>query len=193
MIVGAYAAVLDACVLHPVWLRGALLWMAEEGLFRPLWSEQILDEWTSSVVRRYPAPLIKPMASQRAALTDNFTEALVHIPKAVLTQKVSILPDPKDDHVLYAAIRGRADAIVTANLKDFPASILNEHQIEVRHPDDFLLDMINLDGQRALAALQNHRRSLTKTTPSAADYVDRARACQLIRTHAKLLEFVDVL
>ena len=34
------------------------------------------------------------------------------------------LPDLDDRHVLAAAIRGRADLIVTYNLKDFPEKIM---------------------------------------------------------------------
>jgi predicted nucleic acid-binding protein len=41
-----------------------------------------------------------------------------------------VLPDPADRHVLAAAIRGRADVIVTMNLKDFPAGTLAPYGIE---------------------------------------------------------------
>ena len=48
------------------------------------------------------------------------------------------LPDSNDRHVLAAAIRCNADAIVTFNLKDFPISVLKPHGIDVLHPDDFI-------------------------------------------------------
>lgn len=193
MIIGDYSAVLDACVLHPVWLKGALLWMAEEGLFRPLWSKQILDEWEHSLVRRFPETKPEGIKNQRDAMTSEFEEAMVTIPPQLLDFSNDILPDKKDNHVLFAAICGRADAIVTANLRDFPIEIMQQYEIEIRHPDDFLLDIITLDGRRAVAALQNHRQNLTKTTPDASTYVERAKACQLLQTHAKLQEYLDVL
>ena len=52
------------------------------------------------------------------------------------------LPDPADRHVLAAAIFGRAEVIVTFNLKDFPRSILTKHGVEPQHPDDFLLAVL---------------------------------------------------
>lgn len=163
------------------------------GLVPPLWSQPILDEWQQSLERRYPDLPREKLVSQRKLLTSEFEEAMVHIPQEHLDFKHDILPDPKDNHVLFAALFGRADAIVTANLKDFPSEILQQYQIEVRHPDDFLLDIITLDGKRAVAALQNHRQSLTKTAPDAITDVDRAKACQLIQTHAKLQDYLDVL
>jgi hypothetical protein len=40
------------------------------------------------------------------------------------------------------AIATHADAIVTFNVKDFAAAHLKDHlQIEVIHPDDFVLDL----------------------------------------------------
>jgi len=53
------------------------------------------------------------------------------------------LPDPKDRHVLAAAIRAGAQAILTSNMKDFPSSDLAEFNIEAKSPDDFVLDQIH--------------------------------------------------
>lgn len=44
------------------------------------------------------------------------------------------LPDPNDRHVVAAAIKGRADVIVTFNLKHLPAETLNAYDIDVQHP-----------------------------------------------------------
>ena len=36
--------VLDACTLVPIRLATTMLWIAESGLFNPMWPEAILDE-----------------------------------------------------------------------------------------------------------------------------------------------------
>lgn len=46
------------------------------------------------------------------------------------------LPDPDDRHVLAAAVRAGAQAIITANLTDFPAAKLKPYAVEAIHPDD---------------------------------------------------------
>ncbi|TRL54100.1 hypothetical protein FML86_00275 [Mycobacterium tuberculosis] len=50
----------------------------------------------------------------------------------------------KDRHVLAAAVRERAEVIVTTNLKHFPDDALKPYQIKALHPDDFLLDQLDL-------------------------------------------------
>ena len=54
------------------------------------------------------------------------------------------LPDPNDRHVLAAAIRGRAQVIVTFNEKHFPVAMLAEYDISTQHPDTFLRHLIDL-------------------------------------------------
>lgn len=69
-------------------------------------------------------------------------------PDARVTGYESLIPamtnHPKDRHVLAAAARADAAVIVTANLKDFPAAALEPYQIDAVHPDDFLLDQLEL-------------------------------------------------
>ena len=46
--------------------------------------------------------------------------------------------------MLAAAVHGDAGAIVTFNVRDFPQESLQPHSVEVIHPDDFLLDALDL-------------------------------------------------
>lgn len=52
--------------------------------------------------------------------------------------------DPKDRHVLAAAIHGHCQVIVTFNTKDFPPESVTDSGIAVVHPQDFLLDQLDL-------------------------------------------------
>jgi hypothetical protein len=52
--------------------------------------------------------------------------------------------DPKDRHVLAAAVRADAAAIVTFNVDDFPRSSVEPFEIDVIPPDVFLLDLLDL-------------------------------------------------
>ena len=67
------------------------------------------------------------------------------------------LPDSDDRHVLAAAIAGHADCIVTFNLKDFPTAILSRHDIEALHPDDFIMNQLQLHQLTALTAVKEMR------------------------------------
>ena len=60
------------------------------------------------------------------------------------------LPDPGDRHVPFAAIKGRADLIVTANLKDFLQRALARWEIEAQPPDRFLAGLFQLSPPRFL-------------------------------------------
>jgi hypothetical protein len=61
---------------------------------------------------------------------------------------------PKDRHVLAAAIAGRADVLVTENLRDFPAEAAGQYEITVCGQDDFLLGLLELHPGEVLSALR---------------------------------------
>ncbi|MGI8793387.1 MAG: hypothetical protein ACR2H3_09450 [Acidimicrobiales bacterium] len=72
-----YTAVLDACVLVPIALADTLLRVAERGLYRPLWSERILDETAGAILEIHPD--LPPDAVRRRidAMNRSFEDALV--------------------------------------------------------------------------------------------------------------------
>lgn len=86
------------------------------------------------------------------------------------------LPDPDDRHVLAAAIVGGADAIVTANLNDFPDHALARFNIDATHPDDFLLDQWDLEprlAEQVLDDIVDARRNPTVTHQDVLDQLHR--------------------
>jgi hypothetical protein len=66
----------------------------------------------------------------------------------------SMTNHPKDRHVLAAAVAGRADVLVTENLKDFPPESAVHLGITVTGQDDFLLGLLELHPDAVLDALR---------------------------------------
>ena len=65
----------------------------------------------------------------------------------------SMTNNRNDRHVLAAAVRCSAHAIVTANLKHFPAEAVQPYGIEVISGDDFLIHQLYLDAGAVLDKL----------------------------------------
>ena len=92
------------------------------------------------------------------------------------------LPDPDDRHVLAAAIRGRADLIVTTNLRDFPANVLGQFGIEPQHPDEFVLSLLDLAPDLVTGAARDHRESLKNPPVTIEQYLETLAVQGLTRT-----------
>lgn len=85
------------------------------------------------------------------------------------------LPDPDDRHVLAAAIRAGAAAIVTMNLKDFPDNVLSEFEVFAQHPDDFILDLADLEPPILERVAKEQRANLCNPSVSAKEFVANIR------------------
>ncbi|MCL1627323.1 MULTISPECIES: RSP_2648 family PIN domain-containing protein [Roseinatronobacter] len=128
--------VLDACVLYPTILREILIGVAEQGGFVPLWSARILGEWQHAAARLGPEGA-QVASGEIAILRARWPKA--EIPADPVLEARLSLPDPADCHVLAAAILGRADAVVTLNLRDFPTRQMEG--MRATSPDDLLMDL----------------------------------------------------
>lgn len=138
-----FTAVLDANVLHSYPLTSLLLELAEARLYRPAWSADIHTEWRRSVLAARPDMDPALLDRRRAAMDEALPDACVS-GYAPLIEALT-LPDPGDRHVLAAAIRAKAQVIVTFNERDYPADVLAGFDIAAQHPDVFLRHLIDLN------------------------------------------------
>ena len=125
-----YSALLDANVLFPNALRDTLLRIAAAGLYRPLWSRTILDEVRRNVLAQRSHVTPERFDRTLRLMNEAFPDALI---SGFERREASLAVHPKDRHVLAAAITGRANVLVTFNLKDFPTDECERHGMEVQH------------------------------------------------------------
>lgn len=141
-------AVLDACVLYPAPVRDLVLHLASFDLYNPRWTARIHEEWIRNLLRNRPDLNYNQLKRTADEMNNAFPDAVVDKYEALISSLN--LRDSADCHVLAAAVRCRAEVIVTSNLKDFPHKYLNALEIDAQHPDDFISNLIDLQPQKSL-------------------------------------------
>jgi len=158
----AFSAVLDANALYPFSLRDTLLRLAELELYTPLWSVRILEEMTRNLVEHR---ITAQQAGRiEAAMRAAFEEAEVDAAE-IERLEPAMTNDEKDRHVLAAAVAADSELIVTFDLNDFPPQACEPLGVEATHPDDFLLDLYDLDPEAVRAALEQQAADLNPRWP----------------------------
>lgn len=180
---GRFTAILDANVLYPSFLRDLLLSLAEVCLYRPKWSEEIEDEWLRNLHKNRAD--IPSSNLERTAILMNraFPDAKVEGYNALIQSLT--LPDPDDRHVLAAAILGKADVIVTSNLSDFPNEELIKFNVQAISPDEFVLNLIDLDGGKAKNALENMQARRKNPPVTIEELINMMENRELINSAAE--------
>lgn len=171
-----FSALLDANVLVPNVLRDTLLRVAEDDLYRPLWSREILAETRRTIMRLHPTINAERLDATFVAMNNTFADAMV-------TGHDSLIPDMRNDsgdrHVLAAAVTGRADVIITNNVKHFPASAVDPLHIEVMRPDRFLCLQFDLAPSLVVEVLSRQSadtgRAPGKSRLTVEDLLERLR------------------
>ncbi|MAQ84877.1 MAG: PIN domain-containing protein [Maritimibacter sp.] len=129
---------IDANVLYPTVMRQVVLGVAKAGLFTPLWSARILEEWARAARKLGPEGEAQAR-SEVALVRRDWPDAEVPV-RAGLEARLW-LPDPADVHVLAAAVTGSADIILTENAQDFPRGLLAEEGVRREAVDPFLMGL----------------------------------------------------
>lgn len=153
------AAFCDANVLYPALLRDLLLRLAIAGLCELRWSEQVQDEWIRNLVEVYPDRSVA--LARTRALMEKALPAARTVGYESLIPSLN-LPDPDDRHVLAAAIHSGVQALLTFNLKDFPAERIPAGTVVVFHPDIWLASVMAQDEQLTFTVLNSMTAALRK-------------------------------
>jgi predicted nucleic acid-binding protein len=159
-------AVLDANVLFPFTLRDTLLRTAAKGCCQVYWSEQILDEATRNLVET-GTMTTRQAERLRAVMEQAFPEAMVRGHERLIG---SMRNDEKDRHVAAAAMKAKAEVIVTLNVRDFrnlPAGI------EAMRPDEFLTGLFDAGPDTILRVLREQAAGLRRPPMTVEDVLGR--------------------
>ena len=139
---------LDANILLPEYLRSVFLDLADAGLVRVYWGQQVLQE-----VRRN---LLKPSFGRTPAQADKllrliseaFPDAAV-LGSEALESRFAGSTDPKDSHVAAGALKlsqaiygDQPVVLVTSNTKHLPQSAFAGTQVRSVRPGTFLVALL---------------------------------------------------
>ncbi|WP_160094558.1 PIN domain-containing protein [Rhodococcus sp. T7] len=172
-----FTVLYDANVLYPNVLRDVLIRLAQTGLVHARWTDQILDEMFVNLAEDRPDIDASTLTRLRKLMNEAIPDCLVSGYESLIPALA--LPDADDRHVLAAAIRAGAQVIVTANLRHFPQEGLAEFGIEAMHPDEFVMDLFNLDGVRVHQAVSATAAVWRNPPGTPADVCDRLAAAGL--------------
>jgi predicted nucleic acid-binding protein len=152
-------------------IADTLLRLAERDppFFTPKWSIEILEETHRTLLKfGYSAEQAKRRID---VMREAFPEALVSGHDVLIG---AMRNDPKDRHVLAAAVRANADCIVSDNKKHFPQSILDPFELECLTAEDFLAEQYQLDPDAFIGLLTeqagNTGRSLAEIVALLSKY-----------------------
>jgi predicted nucleic acid-binding protein len=181
--------ILDANVLFPAPLRDFLMHLAITGVVQVRWSAQIEDEWVRNVLLQRPD--LEPERIKNTAQKMNRA-----IPDAMVTgfetlESTLELPDPKDRHVLAAAIFAKAEVIVTKNLRDFPRNVLSKYSLEALHPDEFVHHLLQLAPQFVIRAVREQQQGLKNPPRTISQVLDTLENQGMPLTVAWLRDALD--
>jgi len=142
-------------VLGPAAAGGGLA--EEPRLYIPQWTDEIMNEVTRNLMGKF-----KKSPEQAKYREDALRK---HFPSAWIDEGYKlIIPsmtnDPKDRHVLAAAVRSNSELIVTYNKKHFPVASTEPFGIACKGPSAFLRDLYDLEPAIVTRKLADQARNV---------------------------------
>jgi predicted nucleic acid-binding protein len=181
-----FPAFLDTCTIYGAYLCDTLLRLAEAGTYRPLWSAGVLEELERNLLR---------LELSQESITYRISQMQHAFPDAEIRGYESLIDsmtcDEKDRHVLAAAVRANAEVLVTFNVDDFPAESTEPYDITLSHPDEFLLDQLDLYPGITLAVIRSQAAAYKSPEMTPGELLGRLAAAGVPRFAAEMLRHLQ--
>jgi hypothetical protein len=177
----AFPVFFDTNVVFGGALNDVVLTLAERGLYRPLWSVDVLAELRRNLIGAGidSAAVDYRIATMRSAFPDAEVTDYSDLTSAMTNEE-------GDRHVLAAAVRANAEVVVTFNLRHFPSSSLAPYEIEARHPDGFLLDQLDLYEALTISGMLSVVSSYERPPMTIRQFIERLQRAGVPRFAARI-------
>lgn len=174
-------AFLDANVIRGQLTNDILMTLADNDVFEPRWSQDVLDE-----MRRNRPPGVSEEKIDRRITTMNG-----HFTRAMTTGYQELIPqmqaDAKDKHVLAAAVQSGSGVLVTDNVKDFHPPSTGPYAMRVERVSQFLNRKLQEQPDRVQSSLQGMLARNRRDPRTMAALIDKMATQPELRTFAQKL------
>lgn len=180
---GRFLAVLDANILYSVVLTDFFMRCAAKDFFRPVWSDDIHDEWSSALIKEKPGIPLEKIERRKIKIDEFMPHACIQGYESLVSGLS--LPDPDDRHVLALAIRAGAELIITRNIRDFPQKHLEPYDVCAIEPDEFACNLFEHNQALIHSLLREQHADLKNPSIEWEEFLIRLRESgleNLVRT-----------
>lgn len=168
----------DTSVLFPFSVMDLLLALTEDAVHQVVWTDDLLDEWERVIVRE-GRRTAETAASVTAAVREFFADGRVE--RASYEDLIDQMPgdDPDDRPHMAAAVAAGVDALITANLADFPAEPLAAFGVRVLDPDSYLCEILADHPDETVATVLRMAGEKTRPPRSPSDLLQSLQGAGL--------------
>jgi predicted nucleic acid-binding protein len=159
-------ALIDADTLYRRHVRNQLTWQALMGVFELCWSPRVLAETRAHLIERNVARFGEKRAGRVDVVLGTVTDALqgagagFEVPEEQVAEyERQMTNDPKDRHVLAAAVAVSATVVITGNTKDFARADTTPWGVRALTADEFLVEQLDVDTVDAVTAALGEQAS----------------------------------
>ena len=177
-------AFLDANVIRGQLTNDILMSMADRDVFEPRWSQHVIDEMR----RNRPEGVSEEKIDKRiGAMNKVFPRAMTSGHEGLEPQMQA---DPKDKHVLAAAVHSESAVLVTDNVKDFNPPSSGPNAMRVEKLSQFLNRKLQEDPERVQSALQDMVNRNKRDPRTMSQLIDKMATQPELRSFAQNLNSV---